>query len=61
MGGMYKKIYERIFGKRLTNKENHKVKYTVTGYGTAHRTADNYLSDPKVQEFLQDNIDRKYP
>lgn len=32
----------------------HEVKYTITGYGTAHRTADNYMSDPKVKRTLND-------
>ena len=58
MVGMYKKIHKWIFRKKLKGEVRHKVKYIVTGYGTTHRTADNYLSDPKVQKFLKDNINR---
>ena len=44
-------LYHIIRSKYLT--KNHKVKYTVTGYGVAYRKADNYLSDPFVMKTLE--------
>lgn len=46
--------YFKIMYNKFSNKE-FKVKYTVTGHGVAHRTAENYLDDPKVKEFLKES------
>lgn len=49
MVSMYKKIFKRILQRK------NRVRYTVSGNGTAYRKADNYLTDPKVKEFLEYN------
>lgn len=51
MERMHKKIFKRFLQRK------HRIKYTVTGNGVAHRKSSNYLTDPRVKKFLDNSKD----